>query len=112
MPALAWIVASGVLMSLISLVGAVTAPSSDATIQRLTLPLFSLSACTLMGGAFLQPERSSTARAARSAAPSRNTGHVVAVCGRRSPASKTARHADPDHRGESGPALRHRRSRR
>jgi zinc and cadmium transporter len=47
-----WIVLSGVLMSAIALVGAVTLVLEEATLQRIILPLVALSAGSLIGGAF------------------------------------------------------------
>jgi zinc and cadmium transporter len=52
MGTLGWIVASGVLMSAIALVGAVTIPLSDRARERLILPLVAFSAGSLLGGAF------------------------------------------------------------
>lgn len=48
----AWIVLSGVLMSAIALVGAVTLVLKQSTLQRILLPLVALSAGSLIGGAF------------------------------------------------------------
>jgi zinc and cadmium transporter len=53
MGTLAWIVGSGVLMSVIALVGAVTIPLEERTRERLILPLVAFSAGSMMGGAFL-----------------------------------------------------------
>jgi zinc and cadmium transporter len=53
MGTLGWIIGSGVLMSAIALVGAVTIPLEDRTRERLILPLVAFSAGSLMGGAFL-----------------------------------------------------------
>lgn len=53
MPTLAWIVAGGVLMSAIALLGAVTMALPAETRQQLLLPLVAFSAGSLMGGAFL-----------------------------------------------------------
>ncbi len=47
-----WILLSGLLMSAIALVGAVTLVLSEATLQRIVLPLVALSAGSLIGGAF------------------------------------------------------------
>jgi zinc and cadmium transporter len=47
------IVVAGVLMSAIALVGSVTLMLSEAGLRRIILPLVSLSAGTLLGGAFL-----------------------------------------------------------
>jgi len=47
-----WIVLSGVLMSAIALVGAVTLALDETTLRRLILPLVALSAGSLIGGAF------------------------------------------------------------
>jgi zinc and cadmium transporter len=51
MTALWWIVGTGVLMSLIALVGSVTLLLSAAALQRLLLPLVALAAGSLLGGA-------------------------------------------------------------
>jgi len=53
MGTLGWIIASGVLMTAIALVGAVTIPLEDRTRERLILPLVAFSAGSLLGGAFL-----------------------------------------------------------
>jgi zinc and cadmium transporter len=50
---LAWIIASGVLMSAIALVGSVTLFLRETTLKKLLLPLVSLAAGTLLGGALL-----------------------------------------------------------
>jgi zinc and cadmium transporter len=47
-----WILLSGLLMSAIALVGAVTLVLKDSTLQKLLLPLVALSAGSLIGGAF------------------------------------------------------------
>lgn len=47
-----WILASGILMSAIALVGTVTLVLREATLQRILLPLVALSAGSLIGGAF------------------------------------------------------------
>lgn len=52
MSTLLWIVVSGVLMSAIALVGAVTLLLEEATLRKLLLPLVALSAGSLIGGAF------------------------------------------------------------
>jgi zinc and cadmium transporter len=52
MSVLAWILVSGVLMSAIALVGAVTLVLPEQQLRRLILPLVGLSAGSLMGGAF------------------------------------------------------------
>ena len=52
MSVFAWILLSGLLMSVISLVGAVTLVLKEATLQRILLPLVALSAGSLIGGAF------------------------------------------------------------
>jgi zinc and cadmium transporter len=52
MSTLAWIVASGLAMSAIALVGSVTLVLSEATLQRILLPLVGFAAGTLLGGAF------------------------------------------------------------
>jgi len=51
-PTFVWIVGSGVLMSAIALVGAVTLVLSEATLQRILLPLVAFAAGSLLGGAF------------------------------------------------------------
>lgn len=51
MSTLAWIIVGGVLMSAIALVGSVTVMFQPATLDRLILPLVSLAAGTLLGGA-------------------------------------------------------------
>ena len=52
MNTLFWIILGGLLMSLIALVGSVTALLRPATLERLLLPLVSLAAGSLLGGAF------------------------------------------------------------
>jgi zinc and cadmium transporter len=52
MSTLAWIVLGGVLMSAIALVGSLTLVLRPSTLERLLLPLVSLAAGTLLGGAF------------------------------------------------------------
>jgi zinc and cadmium transporter len=52
MPVFLWILVSGLLMSAIALVGAVTLVLKESTLQRLLLPLVALSAGSLIGGAF------------------------------------------------------------
>lgn len=52
MPVFLWILLSGILMSLIALVGAVTLVLKESTLQRILLPLVALSAGSLIGGAF------------------------------------------------------------
>lgn len=49
---LAWILAAGLAMAAIALVGAVTLVLSEATLGRLLLPLVGLAAGSLLGGAF------------------------------------------------------------
>jgi zinc and cadmium transporter len=58
MSTLAWIVASGVVMSAISLVGIVLIPLDSGRMRRVVLPLVALAAGSLLGGAFfhLLPE--------------------------------------------------------
>jgi zinc and cadmium transporter len=51
MNTLAWVILGGVLMSAIALVGSVTTMLQPATLDRLILPLVSLAAGTLLGGA-------------------------------------------------------------
>jgi len=53
MQTLGWIVSSSVLMSAITLVGAVTMTFRERTRERLILPLVAFSAGSLLGGAFL-----------------------------------------------------------
>jgi zinc and cadmium transporter len=53
MGTLGWIIGSGVLMSTIALVGAVTIALGERTRERLILPLVAFSAGSLLGGAFL-----------------------------------------------------------
>lgn len=53
MGTLAWIIGSGVLMSTIALVGAVTIALEERTRERLILPLVAFSAGSLLGGAFV-----------------------------------------------------------
>lgn len=53
MISLGWILLGGLLMSLISLVGAITTLLPPAVLERLLLPLVSLAAGTLLGGALL-----------------------------------------------------------
>jgi zinc and cadmium transporter len=50
---LLWILGSGLLMSAIALVGSLTLLLSEATLQRMLLPLVSFAAGSLLGGAFL-----------------------------------------------------------
>ena len=52
MPALAWIIVGGVLMSAIAMVGSVTLVLKPITLQRLLLPLVAFAAGSLIGGAF------------------------------------------------------------
>ena len=52
MSTLAWIVASGVLMSAIAMVGSLTLVLNPATLERLLLPLVAFAAGSLIGGAF------------------------------------------------------------
>lgn len=49
---LLWIIASGLLMSAIALVGSVTLVLSEKTLQRILLPLVAFAAGSLLGGAF------------------------------------------------------------
>lgn len=53
MEALGWIIASGLIMCAIALIGSVVFFMTEATFQKLLLPLVALSAGTLIGGAFL-----------------------------------------------------------
>ncbi|MEN8135850.1 MAG: ZIP family metal transporter [Thermodesulfobacteriota bacterium] len=53
MEALGWIITSGLIMCLIALVGSVVFFMTEATFQKVLLPLVALSAGTLIGGAFL-----------------------------------------------------------
>ena len=52
MSALAWIVTSGILMSVIALVGSLTLILRPETLDRLILPLVAFAAGSLIGGAF------------------------------------------------------------
>ena len=52
MNAFLWIVGSGILMSAIALIGAVTLVLKEQTLQRIILPLVAFSAGSLLGGAF------------------------------------------------------------
>ena len=52
MGSLIWILTGGLLMSLIALVGAITAVLSPRALQRVLLPMVALAAGTLLGGAF------------------------------------------------------------
>jgi zinc and cadmium transporter len=52
MPLLLWIVAGGVAMSAIALVGSVTLLLSEAALKRVILPLVAFAAGSLIGGAF------------------------------------------------------------
>lgn len=52
MPVFLWILTSGLLMSAIALVGAVTLVLKAQTLQKILLPLVALSAGSLIGGAF------------------------------------------------------------
>jgi zinc and cadmium transporter len=58
MSTLVWIVISGIAMSLVALVGLITAVMSRSALERLLLPLVALAAGSLLGGAFfhLLPE--------------------------------------------------------
>ncbi len=53
MSTLGWIIASGLAMSAIALVGMVTVSLSPQRLQRILLPLVAFAAGTLLGGAFL-----------------------------------------------------------
>jgi zinc and cadmium transporter len=53
MPTILWIIASGLLMSAIALVGSITVLLSEAALKKILLPLVSLAAGTLLGGALL-----------------------------------------------------------
>lgn len=52
MDVLAWIVISGVLMSLIAMVGSITLLLQESTLKKIKLPLVAFAAGTLIGGAF------------------------------------------------------------
>ncbi|QQS45003.1 MAG: ZIP family metal transporter [Acidobacteriota bacterium] len=52
MNTLLWIIGGGLLMSAIALVGSLTTIMSKSTLDRIVLPLVSLAAGTLLGGAF------------------------------------------------------------
>lgn len=62
MEPLVWILVGGFLMSAIAMVGGITTVVSPATLERLLLPLVSLAAGTLLGGAFFHmvPEGAET----------------------------------------------------
>jgi zinc and cadmium transporter len=49
---LVWLVAGGLLMSAIAMVGGLTTLLQPATLERMLLPFVSLAAGTLLGGAF------------------------------------------------------------
>jgi zinc and cadmium transporter len=53
MPVLVWILASGILMSAIALVGSLTLLLTERTLQRILSPLVAFAAGSLLGGAFL-----------------------------------------------------------
>ncbi len=53
MEALGWIITSGLIMCLIALIGSVVFFMTEATFQKVLLPLVALSAGTMIGGAFL-----------------------------------------------------------
>jgi zinc and cadmium transporter len=53
MSSLMWIILVGLLMSAIALVGSLTTLLRPASLERLLLPLVSLAAETLLGGAIL-----------------------------------------------------------
>jgi zinc and cadmium transporter len=53
MNTLGWIILGGLLMSAIALVGGITTVLRPSTLERLLLPMVSLAASTLLGGAFL-----------------------------------------------------------
>ncbi len=53
MPVLVWILASGILMSVIALVGSLTLLLTERTLQRILSPLVAFAAGSLLGGAFL-----------------------------------------------------------
>jgi zinc and cadmium transporter len=63
MHTLPWIVASGLLMAAIALVGSVTLVLRESTLRRIVLPLVALSAGSLLGGAFLHMIPASLAQA-------------------------------------------------
>ena len=52
MDTLGWITVGGLIMSAIAMIGAVTVFMRRSTLERILLPLVSLAAATLMGGAF------------------------------------------------------------
>jgi zinc and cadmium transporter len=52
MSTFSWVLLSGLLMSAVALVGAVTLVLKEATLQKILLPLVALSAGSLIGGAF------------------------------------------------------------
>ncbi len=49
---LGWVILGGLLMSAIAMIGSITALLKDQTLERLLLPLISLAAASLLGGAF------------------------------------------------------------
>ena len=51
MPTILWIISSGLLMSVIALIGSVTLFLNEATLKKLLLPLVALAAGSLLGGA-------------------------------------------------------------
>jgi hypothetical protein len=52
MEAFVWIIAGGLLMSAIAMVGSLTILLKPATLERVLLPIVALAAGTLLGGAF------------------------------------------------------------
>lgn len=62
METLLWIVAGGVAMSVIAMVGSVTLLLKESTLQRLLLPLVAFSAGSLLGGAFFHMIPAAAAR--------------------------------------------------
>jgi len=53
MPTILWIISSGLLMSVIALIGSVTLFLNEATLKKLLLPLVALAAGSLLGGAVI-----------------------------------------------------------
>jgi zinc and cadmium transporter len=53
MPTILWIIAGGLLMSAIALIGSVTLFLNEVTLKKLLLPLVALTAGSLLGGALL-----------------------------------------------------------
>jgi zinc and cadmium transporter len=69
MERLVWIVASGLAMTAIALVGGLTLLLRDATLQRMILPLVAFSAGSLIGGAFFHMIPAAMARSGEPLVP-------------------------------------------